>query len=616
MMRSVLAATALLITLAGCGGGGDSVSSAVTPPSTGCDSSSCGTVLIGLTDADGDFTSYTVDVVSLTLKKANGASVETLPVRQRVDFAELVDLTELVTSATVPNGVYVEGSIRLDYSEADITVDVGGIAKPARVVNAQGTAVGVVDLAIRLDNRNHVVVAPGRPAFLQLDFDLGASHTLGDLTLNPVPATMRPFIVASVERADSREFRARGPLVSVDTAAGTYVIDVRPFHHRDARNGRLTVQTTSTTAWEIDGTTYTGAAGLAALDAKPAGTPTAAFGALDTASRAFVAQRVHAGTSVATPQFDALRGNVVSRDGDALKVRGVTVVRRDGSVKFLRGDATVLVGPDTKVIKDGQRGDDLGADAISVGQRIQAFGDSTLADAQEKVTLDATDGRVRLHLTHVAGFVKTVAPGALTLDLVTIDRHRPSAFDFSGTGTSAATDADPSAYEIATGDLDGSPLDEGSLARVFGFVTPFGAAPPDFAGRTLVGFEEVLALLTVGWGVAGTSAPFSSMNPTGLVVDASNPDLGLRHHIHIGPRLIDITTLATPIRLVPDRERRDVFAIASGGMVEVFAEFADFEAALVTKLATSKAIGLTASGKLDAATGDFRTARILVTLVP
>lgn len=617
MMRPLLAAVALLVTFTGCGGGSGSAPSPVTnPPASGCDASSCGAVLIGLTDADGDFASYTVDVVSLSLKKANGASVETLPVRQRVDFAELVDLTEFVTSATVPNGVYVEGNIRLDYANAEISVDVGGQPKAARIVDAQGNPVGVVDLAIRLDNRNHVVVAPGRPAFLQLDFDLAASHTLGDLTANPVSATIRPFIVASVERADSREFRVRGPLVSVDTAAGSYVIDVRPFHHRDARNGRLTVFTTNTTAWEIDGTTYTGAAGLQALAGKAAGTPTAAFGAFETSTRMFTAERVHAGTSVATPQFDALRGNVIARQGDELTVRGVTVIRRDGSVKFMRGDATVLVGPNTKVTKDGQRGDALDASAISVGQRINAFGDASVADTAERVTLDATEGRVRLHLTHVAGFVNTVSPGALTLDLVSIDLHRPAAFDFSGTGASPATDADPSDYEIATGSLTAGTLEEGSLARVFGFVTPFGAAPPDFTGRTLVGFEEVLALLTVGWGPQGTSAPFSSMNPTGLVVDASNPDLGTRHHIHIGPRLIDITQLATPIRLVPDGERRDVYAIGTGGMVEVFAEFAAFEAALETKLATSKMIGLASAGRFDAATGDFVTARILVTLTP
>ena len=68
--------------------------------SQGCDATSCGTLMVGLTDADGDFLSYSVDVVSLSLRKADGTVVQALPTRQRVDFAGLVDLTELVTVAT------------------------------------------------------------------------------------------------------------------------------------------------------------------------------------------------------------------------------------------------------------------------------------------------------------------------------------------------------------------------------------------------------------------------------------------------------------------------------------------------------------------------------------
>jgi len=69
-------------------------------PSQGCDATTCGTLLVGLADTDGDFLSYSVDFVSLSLRKANGAIVQALPTRQRVDFAGLVDLTELVTAAT------------------------------------------------------------------------------------------------------------------------------------------------------------------------------------------------------------------------------------------------------------------------------------------------------------------------------------------------------------------------------------------------------------------------------------------------------------------------------------------------------------------------------------
>ena len=62
--------------LGACGGGGDDSTAA-------SDDSGSGEVVIALTDAEGDFATYTVDVVSLTLTKANGAVVETLPVNTR-----------------------------------------------------------------------------------------------------------------------------------------------------------------------------------------------------------------------------------------------------------------------------------------------------------------------------------------------------------------------------------------------------------------------------------------------------------------------------------------------------------------------------------------------------
>jgi len=60
-----------------------------------------GVVGISLTDTAGDFLSYTVDVTSLTLTKADGTVVQALSQRARVDFARLVDLTEFVTAVTI-----------------------------------------------------------------------------------------------------------------------------------------------------------------------------------------------------------------------------------------------------------------------------------------------------------------------------------------------------------------------------------------------------------------------------------------------------------------------------------------------------------------------------------
>ncbi len=587
---------ALCVAVAGCGGGGGAANEA-NNTSQACDAANCGTVYVGLTDADGDFLSYTVDVVSLTLTKANGAVVETLPVATRVDFAQLVDLSEFVTAATIPNGAYVEGRVRLDYSNAEVTVEVAGESRAASVVDANGQPLGLVDLDIRLDNRNHVVIAPGRPAFLQLDFDLAASHTV-DIATTPVTAVAEPFIVASVEPIDEKELRVRGPLVRVDTSASNYVIDVRPFHHMSARLGQLTVKTTADTAFEIDGTAYTGADGLAVLAQSPAGTPTVAFGTLALATRDFTAERVHAGTSVPGPRFDVLWGNVIARDGDTLTVRGGTLIRRSGSAAFVRDDITLLVGPDTLVMRDGQRDSRLTEDAISVGQRIHAFGE--VSGSNGELTVDATAGRVRLHLTHLSGTVVSANPGTLALDLFSIDGRRPAIFDFSGTGTAPASDADPENYEIATGALNLGALMNGSPARVFGFVTPFGAAPPDFEGRTVVDFQGVAAHLALGWGLNGTSAPFLSIGADGLVIDNANADIGARHFIVIGPHLIDITALASPPTVVP-ADGRTLYAIGEPRRIEVFSEFARFTEALGEKLAGGqKALAMTAHGRFDA----------------
>ncbi|MGQ0383229.1 MAG: DUF4382 domain-containing protein [Gammaproteobacteria bacterium] len=592
-----LAAAALA--LAACGGGGGGA--AVAPPANqACNAQTCGTLLVGLTDADGDFLSYSVDVVALSLRRADGTIVQTLPVRQRVDFAGLVDLTELVTAATIPNGTYVRAAITLDYSNAEVSVELNGAPVAANVVNAAGQALGTVTLELMLDNRNHVLIAPGRPALLQLDFDLAASHDV-DFSTTPATATAQPFIVATIEPVEDKELRVRGPLVSVDTNASQYVIDLRPFDHLSARLGNFTVKTNAATAFEIDGVEFEGAAGLAQLAGKPAGTPTKAFGVLNIDSRTFTASDVLAGDSVPGPRFDVVRGSVIARSGDELTVRGGTVVRRDGSVRFFRGDITVLVGPDTIVTRDGGGRNLLRPIAISVGQRINAFGQVTATPTVDTLTLDATNGRVRMKLTHLLGSVVSANPGLVTLDLFAIDRLRPSAFDFAGTGSSAANDADPENYEVATGllPLPILSLTPDSPARVFGFVTPFGLAPPDFVGRTIVDFNGLRAVMGVGWGENGTAAPFLSMGDSGLVIDQDNPDLGLRHHIKVGPRIVDITALASPVTVAP-ASGRTLFAIGEPGNVELFREWAPFVTRLAEKLGGgARARALFAQGRLE-----------------
>jgi hypothetical protein len=611
-----IGAFSLALFLAACGGGGSPPAASNGPPASSC--ADCGTTFVAITDADGDFLSYAVDVTSLKLKKANGALVETLPGTTRIDFAQLVDLTEFFTASTIPSGDYVAATLRLDYSHADITVEQNGAPVAAHAVDAAGNALGAVDVTVTLDNRHHLVVAPGRPSLFTLDFNLAATNAV-DFTTTPATVTVTPALVASLDMVDQKDLRVRGPLVSVDKTAGTYVVDLRPFHLRSQKYGNVTVHTDANTTFEVNGTDYTGGAGLDALAAAGAGTVTAAFGTLTTANREFDAASVSAGTSVPGAGIDTVMGEVLSRSGDVLTVRGGNVVRDSDGARFARGTVKVTIGPNTKVVKGGSSPATMAAPGdISVGQSIEAFGAASPVVSSALSgdwTLDATAGRVRLHPTPVYGFVKSASTGALTLQLDSIAGRKVSAFDFLGTGTSPATDADPANYEVATGGLDLSGLSNGEPTKLIGFPTPFGMAPPDFTARSVVDFPRLPAMLSLTWIPGGTTAPFASQNPTGLVLDLANPAIGRLHVLAIGPRVLNLQTLPASPNLVPPADGPTAYLIVMRDESHAFHDFADFVAELGTRLDGSTVmLSLNATGSYD---GDANvlTARSMVVIL-
>ena len=120
--------------LTACGGGASTTSGGPTA-GLSCDPDDvtthdeCGTVIVGLTDANGDFLNYSVDVLSIELETANGRVVETLPRATRINFTDYVDLTEIVSARMIPPATYVAGTIRLDYTDAEIHVEADGDRK-------------------------------------------------------------------------------------------------------------------------------------------------------------------------------------------------------------------------------------------------------------------------------------------------------------------------------------------------------------------------------------------------------------------------------------------------------------------------------------------------------
>jgi hypothetical protein len=308
--------------------------------------------------------------------------------------------------------------------------------------------------------------------------------------------------------------------------------------------------------------------------------------------------------------LDAVQGNVVSRSGDTLTVKGAFAVHHDHQLDFQR-TVIVTIGANTKVTKAGSTAA-VDATAISVGQSIVALG--TLSEAASSggtmgptpaasttpATLDATAGRVRLQPTELHGAVKSVVAGMLTLQLRSIDRLGIAMFNFAGTGTATASDADPNNYEVQTGNLSLANLSAGEAAKVIGFVTPFGSAPPDFVGTTVVDHLDLPSTLGIGWGATGTTAPFVSMNPTGLVIDITNKSIGDRHFILSGMQKLDILTLASGPTIAPTTDR-GMYGVWEPGHVELFEHFADFSTKLAARLAAGDAAtSMTAFGAYDA----------------
>jgi len=548
----------------------------------GCkgNNSDSGVVEVGLSDAAGDFLSYTVDVTSVSLTKDDGTVVETLPQRTRVDLAQLTDLSEFVTSASVPSGTYVSATLNLDFAQADIEVDNGaGAAVPAASIrDAQGAPVSTLSMVVKFDGARPLKIAPFTPVLLDLDFNLAASNTV-DMTdpLNPV-VTVSPLLIADVDPDAPKPHRIRGPLASVDSNAASFTLVLRPFNLLQGDHGRLTFTTSAATTFEVNQISSVGAAGIAALRLLPLGTGVLAVGTLSPGTLQFVATDVLAGTSIPFGASDALTGNVMARSGNTLTVKGAEVFRNDGSIRFL-ANVAVTVGAGTKVFKQGTAGAFTLGD-ISVGQRVNVFGtlDSTGASMDA-----ATAGLVRLAVTQLNGTATSVGGGTVGMSLQRIDGRPVSLFVFTGTGT-PGNDADPTAYVVAAGSLPLTGIGNGTPLKVRGFPFSFNAAGPagDFSAVTLIDVTNSPATLVVGW-PALEPAPFTFI-AGGVSVNLTNA--GLFHDVFRDG--VDTPLLKTDSPKAVTNQGLGLFVIGIDGTVQMFTQFAAYQQALQSALVSGR----------------------------
>jgi len=620
--------------LAACGSGGSGgymgdAGVAGANSSSGASAQSCGSgcggAMISLSDAAGDFDSYIVNVVSLQLTRSDGTVVQTLPVTTQVNFSQLLNLSEIVSTAQIPAGRYVSASVTLDFSSATIVVDNGtsGVTIAAGNIIDGATSSPLaapnptqMTLTLSLAADNQLIVTPNSVANLALDFNLLASNTVAPSATNPTTVTVNPVLTASLVPDTTKQLRVRGPLASVSTTASRYSISVRPFYNDSGTSGQLTVNTTTSTTYSINGTSYTGAAGLAQLATLAAGTLTVAYGSWSTSTQSFTATSVLAGSSVAGTAMDGIEGTVVARAGDTLTLDNGILSRPTWNGVNFMSQVTATVATGTTVSELGVPGS-FSIQDISVGQHVQLLGSFSI-DSAGTGTLDATSGSAQLDPTDVVGTVTANAANLVTLNLQSLDGRAPSVFNFSGTGSAQNATATAYTVNVPTGLSAAGTLSTGLPARFTGFVSPFGSAPPDFVADALVSYAQTAGVLEVRWATPGLTAPFATLTGTQLLISQTTLSSSTQDYLRIASVALDPATLSTGLEIAPDASATNPqFAIAHlrARSIDGFSTFADFVTALTSDLnGTNTLLQILAYGPYNATTGVLQAEQMIVVM--
>jgi hypothetical protein len=195
------------------------------------------------------------------------------------------------------------------------------------------------------------------------------------------------------------------------------------------------------------------------------------------------------------------------------------------------------------------------------------------------------------------------------VDLFALGGVRLEAFDFSGTGATAETDADPTRYEIDTATLALPGLAANDVVRVRGLVNAFASAPPDFVARTVIDVDTqpAGALLWASWmHDGGTAEPFAGVSADRIDIDLSQA----RHTLALFDRVIPVPGDA--IALVAPDSGQGIYVVAVRGtrQMRVYSDFASLTTALSQRLtAGNRLTQIGAYGRYNAAAVEMTTPR-------
>src|SRR6185369_2096987 len=280
---------------------------------------------------------------------------------------------------------------------------------------------------------------------LGLDLDRIAAY---DAVANTV--TVAPSLLWRVDHySDGRAIISCGELEGMDARFGT--AELALASPADEPLGARTVVFDVSTVFQVDGVPRTGAKGLEALAAMPAGTWVVATGSIDPLRERVAASYVEAGSGTTYGGQDLVEGVIVARSGAAGSDAALTVLGKSrtaaGAWQYATSFTVDVEFATTRVVREGDAGL-FDADSLNVGQSIRAFG--TLAGA----TLDAkgAGALVRELPTVLFGHVKGgITDSKLTVDLARVGGEDPGAFTWSDGGP---TPPDPSDFTLDVGSFD------------------------------------------------------------------------------------------------------------------------------------------------------------------
>lgn len=541
------------------------LSAALLTSSCGSEFFVVGTPIITFTSKPGRFSSYIITIDAIELTRKDGTIVELPTVNERIDLAHLSSYINLLEVPALGIGTYVSATVVFDYtssiSDGAITVESNGQAWPVVTLLDASTVAEptTATMSVYFDPDHPLEITSQNSTEIEFNVDLEASNSIWQDPNNngAFQVTVQPFWNATTSPIYDKPVYARGLYVIANTKENNFIMNVRPLH--DVLNqpfGALTVNVNPNTYYRINGNSYVGAQGLAAiagLQNAYADLQIAAYSAAGSdpfgnvncpttekcITPTFNADQVYVGTSLESTAEDAITGIVTGIDNatNTVGVMNAALVSRLGLYGFAQY-VPVTVSSSTLWSQDGAG--PVPQSSLGIGQIVTVQGVVTYdVSGVNPQSLDATgvltagiSPEVRLQNTTLYGTVNSSTAGSTSLTVQSWDYFQPDFIYFSGNGNGAATAADTAIannYVVDTASATGTttPPTAGSVVRVDGFANPLTttttATPPYFNATSVT--QPTEQTLVLEWSGAGSTNPFSTVNGDGIIVNLQDPAL-------------------------------------------------------------------------------------------